>query len=173
MPLHYDIYCLSENRNKKTIEEFLDYFSFRNKIENRDNQEISIIGNKEYNIKESWIPIRTISEVIDYGIENSNIGFAFYIGDNLKKGISHIILKFTFDKKMIFGICVQEERLVDNQQITDNYKFALEVENTISKLTDSKKTSIQFENPPADDEVEFDESMEVWRKMNEEKSKND
>ena len=169
MPQYYDIYGLSKQRDKKTVEKFLNYFSIREKIEIRELQEIAVYKNEKYKIEETWTTINTLTEVIDFGIENKNFGFAFYIGDNLKKGINHIILKFTFDGKIIFGISVEENKFDDNGNLIDNYDKALEVEKLIAELTNSTKTSIQFEYAPSDDEEEFDSDIEVWKSMNEKK----
>jgi hypothetical protein len=48
MPPYYDIYGLSRQRDKKTIEKFLNYFSIREKIENREGQEIAVYKNEKY-----------------------------------------------------------------------------------------------------------------------------
>jgi hypothetical protein len=171
MPPFYDIYGLSRQRDKKTIEKFLNYFSEREKIENRAGQEIAVFKNEKYKIAETWTTINTLTEVIDFGLENKNFGFAFYIGDNLKQGVNHIILKFTYDAKIIFGISVEEKRIAENGEIIDNYDKALEIEKSISELTNAVKTSIQFEYAPSADEEEFDSDIEIWRSMNEEKRK--
>lgn len=167
MPPCYDIYGLSKQRDKKTIEKFLNYFSIREKIENREGQEITIYKNDKYKIEETWLAIRTLTEVIDFGLENLNYGFAFYISDNLIEGINHIILKFTYDGKIIFGISVEENIISANENLIDNYNKAIEVERLIADLTNSEKTSIQFENAPSDDEEEFDSDIEILRNMNE------
>lgn len=172
MPPCYDIYGLSRQRDKKTIEKFLNYFSIREKIENREGQEITVYKNEKYKTEETCTAISTLTEVIDFGLENQNLGFAFYIGDNLKEGINHIILKFTFDGKIIFGISIEENRIADNDNLIDNYDKALEIEKTIAELTNSTKTSIQFEYAPSDDEEEFDSDIEMWRNINEEQRKN-
>ncbi len=169
MPLCYDIYGLSRQRDKVTVEKFLNYFADRNKIEDVEGQEIAVYKNEKYNTEETWIPVRTLTEVIDFGLENSNLGFTFYIGKNLEKGISDIILKFTFDGKIIFGISVEENRIGDDGKLIDNYDKALEIEIKIAKLTNSTKTSIQFEYAPSDDEEEFDSDIEIWKDMKEEK----
>ena len=171
MPPCYDIYGLSRQRDKKTVEKFLDRFAKREKIENREGQEVIVYKNEKYKIEETWTAISTLTEVIDFGLENQNFGFTFYIGDNLKEGINHIILKFTFDGKMIFGISVEENRIGDGEKLIDNYDKALELEKTIAELTNSTKTSIQVEYAPSDDEEEFDNDIEMWRNMNEEKRK--
>ncbi len=171
MPPYYDIYGLSRQRDKTTVEAFLNYFANRNKIEDREEQEIAVYKNEKYKTEETWAPIKTLTEVIDFGLKNKNFGFAFYIGDNLKAGVNHIILKFTFDGKIIFGISVEEKRIADNGKLIDNYDKAREIEKKIAELTNSIKTSIQFEYPPSDDEEEFDLDIEMWRNINEDKRK--
>lgn len=170
MQFQYDIYGFSKQRDKKTIEHFLDYFSFREKIENRENQEIGINENEKYNIDEFWIPIKTLSEVINYGVNNLNFGFSFYIADNLKKDIKQIIIKFTYDKNIIFGISIDENRK-ENNKLIDNYDKAIEIEKTIEKLTNSIKTSIQFENAPSNDEEGFENEVKLWENKYKEKNK--
>lgn len=171
MPQCYDIYGLSLQRDKETIETFLSHFTNREKIEDREAQEIAVYRNEKYDIEETWTSISSLTEVIDFGLKNKSFGFAFYIGDNLNEGINHLILKFTFDGKMIFGISIEENRLSGDGKLIDNYDKALEIEKTIRDLTNSTKTSIQFEYAPSDDEEEFDIEIELWRNMNEEKRK--
>lgn len=171
MPPYYDIYGLSKERNKQTIEKFLNHFSHRDKIEVRMGQEILVNGNQKYNVKESCTPISTLSEVISYGINNPIQGFTFYISDNLKEGINGLILKFTYDGKIIFGASIEEKDIEDNGNISDNYTRALEIERQIAELTNAYKSSIQVEFAPSDDEEEFDQDIEIWKKMNEEKEK--
>jgi hypothetical protein len=169
MPPHYDIYGLSKQRDRVTVEKFLNHFSFREKIENRVGQEIIVDKNEKYEIVEIIIPVSTLSEVINVGFENLNFGFSFYVSNNLKEKISCIVLKFTFDGKIIFGVSIEENRVNSDGSLTDNYDKAFEIEKMISELTNSIKTSIQFEHGPSDDEEELDRDIEVWRKMNGEK----
>lgn len=171
MPDYYDIYGLSKQRNKETIEVFLNHFSYRDKIEIRECQEIVVYKNEKYQIEETWITINTLTDVIDFGLANDNHGFVFYLSNDLKEGINHIILKFTFDGKIIFGISIQKERVAENSELIDNYDKVLEVEELIAVLTNSTKTSIQFEYPPADDEDEFDKGLELWKNLKEEKGR--
>ena len=169
MPAYYDIYGLSNQRDKETIEKFLIHFSNREKIENVEEQEIAVYKNEKYKVDETWIPVNSLTQVIDFGLAKDNHGFAFYIGDHLKNGISHIILKFTFDGKIIFGISIAENQLSESGKLIDNYDKAVEVEKSISVLTNATRTSIQFENPPSDDEEEFDREIGIWKKMKEDK----
>jgi hypothetical protein len=169
MPPFYDIYGLSERRDIETTEIFLNHFCYRDKVEDRDKHEIGIFKNDKYGVDELIIQIKTLSEVIEYAVNNRKQCFVFYIGDYLKKNIGHIILKFTYDEKVIFGISIEEKILTENGQLVDNYEEALIIEKEISKLTNATKTSIQFEYPPSDTEEEFDSDIELWRSMNDEK----
>ena len=42
MPPYYDIYGLSLQRDKETVERFLNHFANRDKIEDRESQEIAV-----------------------------------------------------------------------------------------------------------------------------------
>ena len=110
-----------------------------------------------------------MTEVINFGLANENHGFAFYIGDNLKDDINHIILKFTYDGKIIFGISIREKRITNSGKLVDNYDRAFEIGNLIAELTDAAKTSIQIEYAPSDDEEEFDKDIELWKNIDEKK----
>jgi hypothetical protein len=167
----YDIYGLSKNRNRQTIENFLNHFCYRDKIEDREGQEIFVYSNEKYKIEEVCTPIKTMTEVIDYGLLNRNHGFAFYISDHLKNEVSinQIILKFTYDGKMIFGVSVDERIRINSGDLIDNFEKAQAIEKKIAELTGSTKTSIQFEYAPSDDEDEFDEDVVRWQKIKEEK----
>ncbi len=171
----YDIYGLSKQRDRETIDVFLDFYCHRELIEDFKGQrvEIAIYKNDKYGVDERFVPVDYLHEVIAYGLSHQSIGFAFYVGvkSNYKKDIDDLILKFTFDGKMIFGVSIEENRITHDGKLIDNYDSALEIEKTIARLTNATKTSIQFEYAPSDDEEEFDQDIEVWRNMNEEKRK--
>jgi hypothetical protein len=175
MPPFYDIYGISKSRDKETIELFLNFYCQRELIENFEGKgvEVAIYSNEKYGVKETYIPVNTLSEVIDYGLSRPNLGFAFYIGtkSNYKKDIDGVILKFTFDDKIIFGISIEENSLTDEGQLIDNYDKALEIQKEIQELTNSTKTCIQFEYAPADDEEEFDSDIKHWQIIKESKQK--
>ncbi len=88
-----------------------------------------------------------------------------YIGAHLKGGINHIILKFTADAKIIFGISIEEKRIEPNGLWADNYDYAYKIEKQLAVLTQASKTSIQFEYPPADNEEEFDKDIVLWKNI--------
>lgn len=169
MPPYYDIYALSLRRDEATINKFLDTYAYRDKIEDQAGQEISVSVDDADAAADLNVNINTLTEVIDLGLNNMDMGFVFYIGDHLKSGIDHIVLKFTYDRKMIFGISLEEKVMDGAGVLVDNYPKAMELEQAIAALTHAVKTSIQFEYPPADDEPEFDEGMLLWAEMNAER----
>jgi len=168
MPPFYDIYGFSRKRDPKLIEKFLDKFAFRKSIESWEGCEFEIFENEKYNVKEKKVPVNTHTEVIDYGVNNLNHGFSFYLGtDGLKDDIKSLILKLTYDSSIIYGISIEEKTEFGK----DNYKRALELETILKELLSLDKTSIQFEYAPADDLEEFNEGIEMWAGMNIEKRK--
>ncbi len=160
MPPFYDIYSISNSRNKETIESFLSFYYNRQNIESTEGQEIYIYANAKYNIIEQSIPISTLSELIDYGIENRNHGFCFYLPRNELNDfdIEQCILKFTFDNRIIFGISIEENGITAKLQ----YEKAMKLEETLKSLTESFDSSIQIENAPADDLDEFEYEKKYW-----------
>ncbi len=168
MPLFYDIYGFSNKRDSILIESFLDEFAFREKIETWEGSELGIYKNEKYGVAETWVPIRTLTEAIEYGIKNKNHGFSFYIGpDGLKDDIKSLMLKFTYDASFVYGLSIEE----NTDSGRDNYKRAIELEIILKKLLPIEMTSIQVECAPADDREEFKEGVELWKEMNEEKRK--
>lgn len=167
MPPFYDIYGLSKKRDKETIERFLEHFTHRDLIEDREGQEIFGMPNKKYGQEDFSIPVKTLSEVIQFGIDNPNVCFCFYMGTrtNLKSGIGDVLLKFTFDAKVIFGVAIEDTILLEDGSLASNFPYALKVKEQIEALTGAHKSSIQFEYAPSNDEEEFDADMEVWKNL--------
>jgi hypothetical protein len=170
MPPCYDIYVCSNKRDKKTIERFLNHFANRKLIEDQSNCEIFIAGSDKYNIDESSVKVNSLTQILDFGIAKKEIGFAYYISNNLDERINHIILKFTFDAKIIFGISIETKRIAPTGNLLDNYKQALTIEQEMCELSNSIKSSIQVEYAPSDDEKEFEEDKKLWNEMNVQKS---
>ena len=161
----YDIYGFSKNRNKETIDKFIAHYANRKEVENCGNCELVIQKYKKYISNELLIPVKTLSEVIDYGIKNKNHGYAFYLPlTGLKEDIKSVILKFTYDSSIIFGLSIEAES--DSEE--DNYLRAFELETEMRELFFTVETSIQFEYPPSEDEEDFKESKKAWEEMNKE-----
>lgn len=168
MPPFYDIYGFSRKRDSELIEKFLDKFAFRKSIETWEGCELEIFENEKYSVKEKKVSVNTLTEVIAYGINNPNHGFSFYLGsDGLKEDIKSLILKFTYDSSIIYGLSIEENKEYGN----GNYKRALELETILKDFLPLEKTSIQVEYAPADDWNEFNEGIEFWKEMNEEERK--
>ena len=162
MSLCYDIYAISNHRTTKTIEQFLTHFGDRAEMEDKSGHEIMVDAQPAYAVDERVIPIQTLTQVIDYGVAHPQQGFSFYISKHLKTKLRYLILKFTYDQKMIVGISVE---LTDAQQ-NDNYPLACILEEELVALTNAYASSIQVECAPADDEEEFYENKKIWEKLN-------
>ncbi|MNJ91919.1 hypothetical protein D3C87_95740 [compost metagenome] len=167
MPPYYDIYGLSAKRDKETIERFLEHFTHRDLIEDREGQEIFVMSNEKYGQEDFSIPVKTLSEVIQFGIDYPDVGFCFYIGtrSNLKSGIGDVLLKFTFDAKVIFGVAIEDNTLLEDGSQASNFPNAVKIKEQIEALTEAYKSSIQFEYAPADSEEEFDADIEIWKNL--------
>lgn len=156
MPPCYDIYSLSE-RNKRYIERFLRHFCDRGMIENRAGHEITIDGHEKYGVPAQSIPVSSLTEVIDYGVSHPTHGFTFYVSDHLlTRAIKGVILKFTYDGKIIFGVYIEVYKPLLFGWLTHNIRLARRLEKEVALLTNTIKTSIHVEYAPADDEEEFD-----------------
>ncbi len=165
MPPFYNIYALSKQRNQIDIEKFLNYFSYRNEIENRSGQEIIALENAN-DKNEIRLPINVLREVLEFGVKNSDYCFVFYINDNLKEDIKEVILKFTSDRQIIFGVSIESKKIIEDGSLVDNYDRACELEKLLSDIAATSKTSIQIEYAPADNEEEFDEDIHYWKAVN-------
>ncbi|MDH6309600.1 hypothetical protein M2451_001966 [Dysgonomonas sp. PFB1-18] len=158
MPPFYDIYGLSKKRDRETIEKFLDYFCYRDEIENLGKDEgIFILESEDYNIQEDFIPVKTLSEVIDFGINNPNQAFAFYLSQPLKN-VESVILCFTYDNQIVLGVSVEVNR-IENDRFIDNSAICDQLAATIVKLTSAHKTIMGLELPPPRSESELDELL--------------
>lgn len=140
MPPFYDIYGLSQKRDKETIEVFLNYFCYREKEENRSSGEGIFLENEEF------IPVNTLSQVIDYGIKNPNWVFAFYLNKYFKN-VESVILCFTNDNQIVFGVSVEVNR-IENGQLIDNADKCDQLAEAIAVLTSAHKTIMGVELPP-------------------------
>jgi membrane-associated protease RseP (regulator of RpoE activity) len=115
--------------DNKDVKSFSDLTLHLNTKRPNDFVEVTVI--RKGKTKNISIQL-TKKEFLNYefnGIAFEDINAADKKRFNLKEGINHIILKFTFDGKIIFGISVEENKIDDNGNLIDNYDKALEVEN--------------------------------------------
>jgi hypothetical protein len=148
-----DIYGLSDKKDNKVIELFLSEFTYRDQIEARAGDIVTIFSNEKYNVYKEDIAIETTTDLINLGVRNRNKGFCAYFHRGLKPDITSLLLKFTYDDKIIYGVSVDESNESRARDVRDKL------------ITDFcvKDVSIEFENPPADDEAEFYENKEAWK----------
>ena len=149
----FDIYGLSDKRDKEIIELFLSAFAYRDQIEARAGDIVTIFSNEKYNVNKEDISIETTTDLINFGVRNRNKGFCAYFHRGLKPDITSLLLKFTYDDKIIYGVSVDES----------NKTGAMNVREKLIKDFHVKDVSIEFENPPADDEAEFYKNKEEWK----------
>ena len=161
MPPYYDVYGISKHRDRKTIECFLSAFCHRGEVESQEGTVIGMLANEKYRVAEIELPVNTLTEVVDFGLQNSGYGFSFYIASGLIN-VKMVILKFTYDGLIIFGVSIEE---MDDNWV-DNLPKARELAVKIARLTQSYKTSIQFECGTADDAGEFEEDHQLFSHLN-------
>lgn len=74
----------------------------------RPGDSITIFSNEKYNVKQEDIAIETATALIALGVKNTNKRFCTYFHDGLKPGIASLLLKFTYNNKIIYGVSVDE-----------------------------------------------------------------
>ena len=158
MPPYYDIYGITKRRDINFIEKVIKYYGDRDALENQEGSEILLDPHDKYEQKEANIPIKTLGEVIKYGVEHPTAGFSFYLGKKtLRSPHTDLILRFTYDCKLIIGVSVEDT----DEQGNDNLYTAKQVELALKDLLTTEKTFVQLECAPPDDENDFDEETEA------------
>lgn len=131
MPHPYiDIYVLTDNRNEETIERFLNDFTNRNEIEDRGDEELMILDDKNRSEEKRyiWKKAETLSKSISFGLSRPNICFTMFLLSK-RQNIEWVTLTFTIDNKLVLGVSVYEYQ--DKEQAFDNYRFADELKNEL------------------------------------------
>ena len=159
MPPFYDIYGLSKKRDKETIDTFLDYFCYRQQIEDNDKgTDIMTYGHEECDIEDERV--MTLSQIIEYGLENPNRSLVFYLRKYSQyfKGVEDIIICFTSDNQLVFGVSVDVSR-VDIEEVINKVGICEQLTETIVRLTSAHKTIMGLELAPPSNERELDELL--------------
>lgn len=148
-----DIYCLSEERNTATIERFLAHFCQRPALDPLTDTWLQVRPHEKYPaVPEVEFLVHSVAEVINYAVRNPTHGFNFYTQVALRPDIRCIIIQFTYDAKVVFGI-----------SIVGGGSRAFTIEDEIKQLTQAHKSFIATEYPPADDEEEFANDAAMWQ----------
>lgn len=154
MPPFYDIYGLSNQRDKETIDKFINYFCYRDDVEYLgEDSGIFVRSSDECN--EDFIPLSTLTDVIEWGLNNPTKGFSFYLHKGFKT-VKGLILTFTYDSKMVFGVSIEYNEIV-NGKLINNASLCDVLANKVSEVTNSYKTLIGLELPPPRSEEELDQ----------------
>lgn len=162
---YIDIYVLTTNRDKETIERFLAEFTDREAIEDRGDGELMILpkGKASKQVIDSneycWVKAHTVTHSIEIGLSEPDTCFTMYLASN-KRDIEFAIVTFTQDAKLILGLSIFEYK--DDAQTLDNYKIASTLADSLFENYNGLKSYIGLEASPADNEAEFDKEMGVW-----------
>ncbi|RSK23968.1 hypothetical protein [Hymenobacter metallilatus] len=159
--MYYDVYALSSKRDATTVENFLSHFCDRSLLEPVVDRWIHVSANEKYHTPEVDIPLHFIAELIAYAVANLNHAFNYYTDEGIRDNIDCVIIQFTYDGKVVFGIsvgCTQDAG-------GDNIAQAIQVEAEIRQVTGAYKSYIAGEYPPARDEEQFDTDVAMWKEL--------
>ena len=162
---YIDIYTLTYQRNKETIENFLSKFTDRQAIEDQKDGELMLLPNgksrKEVNGLDDyiWVKALTVTNSIEVGLSDPTNCFTMYLAAN-RPDIDLAILTFTQDGKLILGLSVYEYK--DENSTVDNYDLATQLRDEIQKDYSGIASYFGLEASPPDNEREFLKDMEIW-----------
>ncbi len=163
---YIDIYTLTNNRDKKTIESFLSNYTDREAIEDQKDGELMILPNdrnrKSINSDEKYVWTKAISVTnsINIGLADSENCFTMYLSSN-KKDIDLVILTFTQDGKLILGLSIFEYQ--DDDSTIDNYELAETLCRKIENDYSGVFSYFGLEASPANNVEEFLAEMKIWK----------
>jgi hypothetical protein len=164
MSMFYDIYGLSSERNAPTVERFLSQFCDRYALDPLSDTWLQVAASESYQVPEVELPVASIADLIDYAVQNPTHCFVFYNQQALRPDITCVFFKFTYDGKVVFGVSIEETGF----NLEDNFPHALTIEAEIVRLTGAYKSFIAVEQPPAQDEAQFDVDSAVWQSTRDE-----
>jgi hypothetical protein len=120
MPPSLDIYALTRQRDRATIERFLDEYSDRAADEERGDEEL-LLENPAY-FTEDWTgqrsgpfpetawedePAYTLSHIIERGLDHPRRAFTAYLTAKAPD-LDGIILAFTRDDQLVLGLSIDD-----------------------------------------------------------------
>lgn len=158
--MNYDLYVLSDLRDKETINHFIDHYSERSLIEDRKDEELmvlplGIMNEDTMNLnKFDWISAIHINNVIDIGTRKPVRAFRFYLDSGIHE-FSGISITFTLDNKIIYVLSMR----IENEKET--LKRAEERLKELHEEYQGIKGGIFFEEPPFLNGMEFIKVLET------------
>ena len=160
--MFYDIYCLSRGRDAATIERFLQHFCQRAQVEPLVNQWLQVWTSDGRFLDEVECPLTTVAEVVAYATAHPTHSFVWYQQQAVRADLYSVLLKFTTDAQVVFGLCIAE-RQVDG---SDNLPQAQQLAAELWHVTAAHNSYIAVEYPPASSETEFEADRAMWQMLN-------
>ena len=161
-----DIYALTNLRDRKTIDHFLDTYVDRETSEDRNDEELSMWPLAEtkdglQSVTESpsfeeydWEPSYTLSNVVDRGLQYPRRAFSVYL-NSIDKRIDRVILCFTADNQLVLGLSIFVDIASDELENAENEELAEKVLKELMQHFNSCLGLIAYETPPPFTEREF------------------
>lgn len=154
MPPALDIYVLCLNRDRATIERFLDLFVDRKVAEHRSDEQLMMLplgaDHEPETLDEwDWEPAKTLANAVNRGLEYPRRCFALYL-EPATSDVETTILQFTRDDKLILGLEIEDP---DGDE--DNVHWAEVLLNELCSEFSCDRGFIVDEQPPPLDEEEF------------------
>ena len=116
MPPSLDLYVISPERNRETIERFLAIYVDRVASENRGNEELMLValGASGHPLSDDdwdaydWAPSKTLTHIVERGLQFPRRAFAVYLKP-LDGSLAGAVLAFDLDNQVIFGLSIDDE----------------------------------------------------------------
>lgn len=156
MPPCLDIYAFSHRRDREIIERFIDRYVDRSRSEIRPEEEeivmlrLDVVDDSPQTPNPyEGEPAKTLSHVIERGLDYPRRSFTFYLSSK-QPAIYRVILHFTNDDKIVFGLSIDDEEESD-----ENSERAKKLLNELCLEFGCKLGLITCENPPPRNELAF------------------
>jgi hypothetical protein len=113
MPPNLDVYVVSPERNRETIERFLSAYVDRPTSENRGNEELPMValdpsGQPMDSDDWEWEPSKTLTHIVERGLEYPRRAFSACLTAQ-DTSLVGAILAFDVSNQVIFGLSMDDE----------------------------------------------------------------
>ena len=162
MPPCLDIYALSPRRDRETIGRFLDAYCDRAASDDLfgGGSEVEVYTADMAGQEGEWKSAEILDHAIALGLEHPDWAFCLYL-KSVREDIYQVMLAFTTDGHVVFGVSVDEE---------DESDASLDVARRLMRELAAEYEAILgvvlFEMPPAQDEASFrayqEEALAYW-----------
>lgn len=161
--MFYEIYGLSQGRDAATVERFLHHFCQREQLEPLVNQWLQVWTPDGRFLDEVERPLTSVAEVVSYATAHPTHGFVWYQLHAVRADLHSVLLRFTSDAQVVFGLCIAEQQ----PDGSDNLAQAQQLLTELRHVTAAHNGYIAVEYPPAATEAEFEADRAMWRMLNE------